>query len=153
MVCFALDTKALLPLRSAMEHSGTKDAALAVHYLFDEPCSPCLYSGAVELGWLMSTYRDVDGCVGRSWECSLVQGLNTQAIFEIQKVKAEQGTQAAVNKMFSFYEWPQQEKKPDLHTMISTAEDQAFSSHEEQHSQAPSIAPEAPSKDDYRKGR
>ena len=152
-VCFALDTAALLPFRNAREQSGIANAGLAVHHLFDEPYTPCMYSGAVELGWFMSTYRDVDGCVGRSWECALVQGLNMQAISEIQKAKTEQGAKAAVDKMFSFYHWPQQEKKTGLLSMISSAEDKASSSHDETHSQKSAIAPEQSTKDDDRNGR
>lgn len=152
-VCFALSTEALLPFRNAMEQSGIANADLAVHHLFDEPYTPCMYSGAVELGWFMSTYRDVDGCVGRSWECALVQGLNMQAISEIRKVQTEQGVKAAVNKMFSFYKWPQQEKKPVLHSMISSAEDKASSSHDKTRSQSPAIVPEVSTKNNARNGR
>lgn len=120
-VCFALDTKDLEPYREAMGTSGLEGAALAVHHIFDEAYTPCMYSGAIELGWFMSTYRNVDGCVGRSWECSLIQGLNTSAIYDVQEVKQKLGTKAAVSKLFSLYNWPVRAQEP-LKQQIQSAE-------------------------------
>ncbi len=121
VVCFAFDAKQLAPYRAAMSESGVEGSALAIQHLFDEPYKPCMYSGAIEPGWFMHSYRDVDGCVGPSWECSLVQGLNTGAIQNVRKVQEEQGVKAAVEKLFSFYHWPEHEKKPDLRAVIRTA--------------------------------
>lgn len=70
----------------------------------------------------MSTYRSVDGCVGRSWECGLIQGLNTSAIYDVRNILLEQGVEAAARKLFSFYKWPAQEHQP-LTQQISTAAD------------------------------
>lgn len=121
--CFAFDARDLFPYRAEMEESGVEGAVLAAHHIFDEPYSSCLYSGAIELGWMMSTYRDVDGCVGRSWECDLIKGLNTEAIYDISKVKDERGVKEAVRAMFAFYDWPEQVKKTNLDSLIQNVED------------------------------
>ena len=102
---FALDTKDLLPYRKEMEASRLDKAALAVRYIFDEPCTPCVYCGAIELGWTMSTYRSVDGCVGRSWECSLIQELNTKSIYDISDIRKEKGIKAAVKALYGKMDW------------------------------------------------
>lgn len=102
---FALDTKDLEPYRREMGACMTRDADLAVRHIFDEPYTPCAYSGAVELGWTMSSYRGVDGCVGRSWECGLVKNLDTDGIYRVAKVRDEQGVQAAVSALFAEFDW------------------------------------------------
>ena len=102
---FALDVKDLEPYRSEMEACGIDGAALAVRHIFDEPYTPCTYSGAIELGWTMQGYRSVDGMVGRSWECGLSQGLNTEGIYAVAKVREEQGVKAAVKEMFAQLDW------------------------------------------------
>lgn len=121
---FALDVKDLLPYRSAMENSGVEGAALASRHIFDEEYTPCIYSGVIQIGWPMNTYRNVDGCVGSSWESDLIKGLNTEAIYEVDKVRNEQGIRAGVNKLFSFYIWNtiEAEKKPALDNVIRDAE-------------------------------
>ena len=102
---FALDVKDLLPYRNQMEKSQIKGAALAVRHIFDEPYTPCMYSGAIELGWTMSTYRSVDGMVGRSWECGLIQHLDTEGIYKIADIKDEQGVKAAVRALYDQFDW------------------------------------------------
>ena len=102
---FALDAKDLAPYRVEMEASQAKGAALAVRHIFDEDYTPCTYSGAIELGWTMMSYRSVDGCVGRSWECGLVKGLNTDGIYEVADVRDGQGVKAAVQFLFSQFDW------------------------------------------------
>lgn len=106
---FALDVKDLEPYRSVMEQCGLKDAALAVHHIFDKEYTPCLYSGAIQLGWTMSTYRDVDGCIGRSWETDLIQHLNVGPIYDVLALQKEKGVKAAVSKAFELSEF-----EPDL---------------------------------------
>lgn len=140
-VCFAFDAKDLLPLRTTLEQSGAEDALLAVQHVFDVAYTPCTYSGAIELSWFMSTYRDVDGCVGRSWECSLAQGLNTRAVSEIGAIYREKGARAAVQAMFSCYNWPAPEKKPDLPTVIQASSAKAAS---EKHTSQSVPAPPTP---------
>lgn len=110
-VCFALDTKDLAPYRAVMEQSDSADAALAVHHIFNEDYTPCMYSGAIQLVWPMLSYRSVDGCVGKSWEIDLIKGLNTDAIYQVDKVKNEQGVKSAISKTFSFYNWPEQKQE------------------------------------------
>lgn len=114
-VVFAIDAKDLEPYRRNMEESRVPDAALAVQHLLDEPYTPCVYSGAIQMGWLMDSYRDVDGIVGRSWECDLVKFLNEKAVNEIAGVRENEGVKAAVQKTFSYYDWPDmsKERKPD----------------------------------------
>ena len=111
---FALDAKELLPYRQEMEKSGVIGAALAARHIFDVSYTPCTYSGAIELGWTMSGYRSVDGSVGRSWECGLIQQLNTEGIYEVSDVRDAEGVRAAVNKLFSQFDWdltiPEQRK-------------------------------------------
>lgn len=118
-VCFALDVKDLEPYRDKMQESRVEGAALAVHHIFDEAYTPCMYSGTIELGWFMSTYRNVDGCVGRSWECGLIQGLNNTAIFDVLQTKEESGVKAAVSKMFSYYNWPSRDQDSLAHQIQS----------------------------------
>lgn len=118
-VCFALDVKDLEPYRDRMQESGAENAALAVHHIFDEAYTPCMYSGAIELGWFMSTYRNVDGCVGRSWECGLIQGLNNTAIFDVLQTKEKSGVKAAISKMFSYYSWPSRDQGSLTHQIQS----------------------------------
>lgn len=105
MTYFALDTKELLPYRKAMECSGLENAKLAVSHIFDEEYTPCRYSGAIQLGWPMATYRSVDDTVGRSWECSLVVGLGTKEIYDVLDVKESKGVKEAVKAAFQEYNW------------------------------------------------
>lgn len=105
MTYFALDAKNLIPFRDQMACSGVENAQLAVHHIFDEDYTPCLYSGCIELGWTMQTYRDNNGCVSRSWECGMVRGLGTGAAQKVAKVCEKQGPKKALLKAASFYEW------------------------------------------------
>lgn len=103
MVYFALDVKDLERYREMMVNSGVKGAELAVHHIFDEAYSPCLYSGAIQLSWLMMTYRDFDGTVGRSWECGLIKGLNSPTVLDVERTKTEKGVKAATEMAFDLY--------------------------------------------------
>lgn len=109
-VCFALDAKDLQPYRQQMEASGVEDAQLALQHIFEETYTPCVYSGVIQLSWPMHTYRNVDGCVGSSWECELIKGLNTGAIYEVSKVRDELGVREAVKKLFDCYVWQEPER-------------------------------------------
>lgn len=102
---FALDAKDLMPLRRQMEASGCQNASLATRHIFDESYTPCTYSGAIELGWTMMSYRDVDGCVGRSWECGLVKNLDSEGIYEVARVRDESGVKAAVSALYAQFDW------------------------------------------------
>lgn len=123
--CFAFDAKDLEPFRIKMKASGLAGANLAIQHIFDESYTPCLYSGVIELGWTMHTYRDVDGCVGSSWECNLIKGLNTETIYDISQVRDEYGVRAAVKTMLSYYVWdPVEEKaKASLNSVMQSADD------------------------------
>lgn len=102
---FAFDVDDLKPFRSAMEKSPVKGASLAIYHIFDLECTPCRYSGAIQPGWRMATYRNVDGCVGRSWECDMVEELNTETVEKIFEVKTKSGTRAAVEYMYNLFDW------------------------------------------------
>lgn len=103
MVYFALDVKDLERYREMMVNSGIEGAELAVHHIFDEAYSPCLYSGAIQLSWLMMTYRDFDGTVGRSWECGLIKGLNSPTVLDVERTKTKKGVKAATEMAFDLY--------------------------------------------------
>lgn len=125
-VHFAVDTKELEAYRSEMVKSNVKDADLATMHIFDEEYTPCIYSGAIELCWPMSTYRNVDGCVGRSWECSAIKGLNNTAIFAVADIQREKGVKEAVKAMYSYYTFPeidsQKKDTPDSAVDLESSE-------------------------------
>lgn len=99
---FAMDVKDLEPYREKMAASGLKDVDVALRHIFDEYYTPCEYSGAIELGWTMMGYRDVDGCVGRSWECGLLKGLDARAAHDVLRVLEDKGVKDAVSAAFEF---------------------------------------------------
>ena len=120
---FALDVKDLYAYRSAMENSGVPGASLAVYGIFDEAISPCMYSGAIEPSVSMATYREVDGCVGRSWECSLIQALDTKGIYDVLAMKESCGTEAAVKAMYGKFKWNPtlNERKTPVDDLLNSA--------------------------------
>lgn len=122
--CFALDVKDLLPYREQMEKSGLDGSELAVQHIFDVEYTPCMYSGAIELGWTMASYREVDGCVGRSWECGLVQAMNVEQIYQVLAVQEEKGVKEAVKRVFEIYPWKETDldKKQGLDQVIADAD-------------------------------
>ena len=65
--------------------------------------APCNMTGAIQPGAVMSTYRDNNGCVGRSHECTLVQLLDTYACGLIHDEKHNCGVVDAVKLAFSLY--------------------------------------------------
>lgn len=97
---FAFDAKDLLPYRKDMEASGVEDADLATNHIFDVEYSPCHYSGAIQIGWTMLSYRDFEGTVSRDWECGLSRHLSSEAVLYAQDIKEKQGVKAAVKAMF-----------------------------------------------------
>lgn len=102
---FGLDTKDLIPYRKEMEAAELDNAELAVQHIFDETYTPCRFSGAIQPGWTMASYRNVDGCVGRSWECSLATNLNTKSAYDVAMVKEEQGIKSAVIALYDMFQW------------------------------------------------
>ena len=125
---FALDANDLVPFRTQMESSGLTDAQMAVYAIFDEPCTPCLYSGTIEPGWTMATYRDVDGSVGRSWETNLIQHLNTKGIYEVHDVLAAKGPKSAASAMFGLHSWYPSDikKRGSLNEKIKAASEDTY---------------------------
>jgi len=120
---FALNVDALMPYRKQMEESGLSNAQYAVHLLFDQDCRPCTYSGAIQFGWSMSSYRSVDGMVGRSWECDLIKALDTTGIYEVAEEREVNGITAAVHKLFAQFDWNPtlSEQKASLSSKITDA--------------------------------
>lgn len=108
---FAVDAKDLEPYRKEMEASNIDGAALAVPHIFDVYYTPCEYSGAIQLGWMMKTYRSVDGCVGSSWECDLIKNLNVDGIYKIYDIQREKGTKEAVKALFDEFNWEKDENE------------------------------------------
>ena len=102
---FALDVKNLEKYRKEMEESGVHDASIAVKHIFDVEYSPCLYSGAIQLAYPMVTYRDNGGCVGKSYECDVVQDLSTEAVQEVYLIKKEKSVKEAVKAAYKMLEW------------------------------------------------
>lgn len=102
---FAVNTKMLEPFREEMLNSGIENADLAVKHIFDEKYDTCVYCGAITLGWLMVTYRDTCGCIGKSWECYGCKALNTSAVSKIGNVKYAKGVTEALKYEWSFFKW------------------------------------------------
>lgn len=122
---FALDVKDLEPHREAMAASGLKNADIALQHIFEEYYTPCEYSGAIELGWTMMGYRDVDGCVGRSWECGLIKHLDSAAVHDVGRILDSEGVKAAVKAAFelSGFEPSDIAKDGSLLTVIPLSEE------------------------------
>ena len=103
--CFAFDASDLKPYREQMEKSGVTDAQLAVHMIFEEVFTPCDYTMAICLGWMMGTYRNICGNVGRAFELPPIQTLCTEDAFDIMKVRENDGIKAGISYMFTMFKW------------------------------------------------
>ena len=118
---FALDVKDLIPYRKNMEESGCKQADLAVQFIFDKEYTPCLFSGAFELGWMMNTYREFyKGSISRSWECDMVKHLPSSIAHDISKLRKEMGIKESVKAVYSHFNW-----EPSLSDQILSASNRA----------------------------
>ncbi len=101
VVYFALEVKKLGAFFDANIDNEVVISA-ASHFLIGS-MAPCNMSGAIQPGAVMSTYRDNNGCVGRSHECTIVQQLDTQACGMIYDEKKRCGVKDAVSLAFSLY--------------------------------------------------
>ena len=99
-VMFALDTDTLLPYREEMEASGFQGMDTACSHIFDQEYTPCLYSGAVELTWTMSTYREFDGTTERSWEIEPCRHMDSDQVLDVLEIRQKQGVCEAVKYIF-----------------------------------------------------
>ncbi|MBE6610316.1 MAG: hypothetical protein E7634_06575 [Ruminococcaceae bacterium] len=99
-VMFALDTDKLLPYREEMEASGVQGMDTACSHIFDQEYTPCLYSGAVELTWTMSTYREFDGTTERSWEIEPCRHMESHQVLDVLDIRQKQGVCEAVKYIF-----------------------------------------------------
>ena len=104
-IFFSIDTKKLEKYRKDMENSDVSYADIAVNLIFDSKYTPCVYSGTFQLSLPMITYRSHSGCVGRSWECSMIKLLSNKSANEIAVIKKERGIKAAVNEMYKMCGW------------------------------------------------
>lgn len=102
---FAINTKGLESYREEMINSGIENAELAVRHIFDEKYDVCVYCGAITLGWLMVTYRDTCGCVGKSWECSGCKHFENSAVSKVAEVRRAKGVMEAVKYEWSLFKW------------------------------------------------
>ena len=95
---FAIDTDDIpKEVMEKAEHE-IRDFALLAEYFHPSDKQPrgCLYCGAVRLGWTMLTYREKNGNVSRSWECSDCQRIASREVDAVREVKENQGTKKAV---------------------------------------------------------
>ena len=100
MTYFAVDVKELEVYREDMMNSGLENARLAAKHIFDEVYTPCIYSGTIQPGWTMKTYRDYYGTVSSSWECELVKLMESETASEIYQIRKEKGVVEATKKVF-----------------------------------------------------
>ena len=97
---FSFETRDLRPYMAEMVNSGVEGMELAMKCLLYSETAPCLYSGTIQPGYIMSTYRDNCGCVGRSHECMLIQELDTASVHFIYSMKEKYGIHTAVDLLF-----------------------------------------------------
>lgn len=66
--------------------------------------SPCEYSNCLPVSNLrMRTYRDIYGCVGRSWETVLVEGLTAATASDISDIARTYGNYPAALAVLKVY--------------------------------------------------
>lgn len=104
---FSFEADKLLPYKEEMLNSGVEDADIAVENIFYTEFSRCLFCGGIRLRWLMQTYRDTDGCVGRSWECWMCQHLESGDAHEVAEKRREKGSKAAIEYMWDKFYLPE----------------------------------------------
>ena len=102
-VSFAFDAEDLKPYKDEMLNSGIENADVAVERLLKKEIKPCLYCGAIQLSWTMMCYRDTYGCVDKSWECSMVQVLDSGKAEEVSDTLENKTTKDAVHKLWGLY--------------------------------------------------
>lgn len=74
--------------------------------IVEDRCFHCSGCGCDYLMYMPITYRDVDGCVGKSSECSLCRDLSTPYRNEIREYSQEHGTLKALMKLLNESEIP-----------------------------------------------
>lgn len=74
--------------------------------IVEDRCFHCSGCGCDYLMYMPSTYRDVDGCVGKSIECSLCRDLSTSYRNEIREYSQKHGTLKTLMKLLNEGEIP-----------------------------------------------
>lgn len=74
--------------------------------IVEDRCFHCSGCGCHYLMYMASTYRDVDGCVGKSSECSLCRTLSTPYRSEIREYSQKHGTLKTLMKLLNEGEIP-----------------------------------------------
>ncbi len=77
--------------------------------IVEDRCFSCSGCGCDYLKHMPYTYRDVDGCVGKSNECSLCRNLSTPYRSEIREYSRKYGTLKTLMKMLTEDEIPAKE--------------------------------------------
>lgn len=106
-ICFALDTDDLILYKNQMENSGVRGSAVACNRIFGKggyKTSPSIYSGAVSLTWTMMDYRDINGCVTKSWELLDEKYLTNDSLSVISAIREKHGAKAAVKAIWDLYD-------------------------------------------------
>jgi hypothetical protein len=97
---FAFDAADLVPYVNNIVNSGIESAADALNLILFDKIQPCVFSGTRQPGCRMTTYRNNNGCVGRSHECELIQYLETGAASVVYGIKNEYNPRMATNILF-----------------------------------------------------
>lgn len=75
------------------------------------PEDPCVYSECLPAANLqMFSYRDVYGCIGRSWETNLCTFLAAEVVLKIREIKDSFGAYAAALSVLKVYGSPRVEE-------------------------------------------
>ena len=102
---FALDIADLANYRREMEQAEIPNAAVITSWIFDEDYGRCRYSGSFQLTSPMVTYREVSGCVGRSFEIDLIEYSTNETCFHIRDIKDNHGVRVAIENLFDEIQW------------------------------------------------
>ena len=97
---FAFDAADLKPYINNIANSGIEDVMDALNVILFENIQPCVFSGTRQPGCNMSTYRNNNGCVGRSHECELIQYLDTGSASVVYGIKKNYNPRMATNILF-----------------------------------------------------
>lgn len=92
-------------MSSLLEHVSLPDDVELVTFMdelkanqFNTYC-PCSFCGLLVFNYPGCTYRDINNCVGRSFECCHCQGLINESIFNLLDIQRSFGTGAAVHQL------------------------------------------------------
>ena len=96
MVYFAFEVKDLERFLNDCEDKNF--VTLICKYL--ENCMSCRFTGAIQPGIFMQTYRDNCGCIGKSHECIIAQWLDNDACGMIYNERKTKGVKDAVTMAF-----------------------------------------------------